>query len=147
VLPRDCKQWDLPRWSLAAAALVLSATVLHAALPTTPDVSGRTSFAGELLIASPEMREPFDHAVVLVAQHDRDGALGIVINRPIDSRPIAGILESFGADASGVNQSVQMLQSVQVFRGGPVAAGVALALHSADYHRARLCRLGAVATR
>jgi putative transcriptional regulator len=105
------------------------AAMLHAALPTAPDVSGRTSFVGELLIAAPEMAEPFDHAVILLARHNRDGALGIVINHPVASRPIASLLQAFGADASGVTDSVQ------VYRGGPVQPDVAFVLHSADYHR------------
>jgi hypothetical protein len=41
----------------AAAAIFVSATVLHAALPTESDVSGRTSLAGELLIAAPAMHD------------------------------------------------------------------------------------------
>src|SRR5215469_7556499 len=74
------------RWLLTAIAVVLPAAMLHAALPNEPDVSGRTSFSGQLLIASPDMRDPFDHAVVLMAQHTRDGALGIVINHPLGQR-------------------------------------------------------------
>ena len=61
------------------------------------------------------MGEPFDHAVILVARHDSDGALGIVINHPLDSRPIARVLEALGADASGVTGSVG------IFQGGPVS--------------------------
>ncbi|HML07889.1 MAG TPA: YqgE/AlgH family protein [Xanthobacteraceae bacterium] len=116
---------------MAAAALVLPATLLHAALPTQPDVSGPTSLAGQLLIASPELRQGiFDHAVVLLAQHSRNGAFGVVINRPLDSRPIAGLLAAFGADAGGITDSVR------VFLGGPVDPAVGLVLHSAEYHRA-----------
>jgi putative transcriptional regulator len=126
--------WDRRRWILtdilAALAIVLPAAVLHAALPTEPDVSGRTSLAGELLIASPQMREPFDHAVILMARHSRDGALGIVINHPVDSRAIASLLKALGADASGITDSVR------VFLGGPVMPNIAFVLHSADYHRA-----------
>jgi putative transcriptional regulator len=114
-------------WLFAVAAILLPAAALHAALPTAPDISGRTSFAGELLIASADMRGPFDHAVVLMARHSRDGALGIIINRPIDSRPIASVLQSFGADASGV------AGSVSIYFGGPVDPAVGLVLHSADY--------------
>ena len=122
--------YDHRRWILAAAAIVLSATVLHAALPTEPDISGRTSFAGQLLIASPALRQPaFDHAVILLARHDRDGALGIVINRPADKHSIASLLAAFGADASGVTDSVR------VFVGGPVNPNVGLVIHSADYRR------------
>jgi putative transcriptional regulator len=102
---------------------------LQAALPTEPDISGRTSFAGELLIATPGMGDPFSHAVIVMARHNRDGALGIVINRPLGSRPIAGILEALGADSSGVTGSVR------IFLGGPVSPDAAFVLHSADYHR------------
>ena len=121
--------FDYKRWILAAAAIALPAAVLHAALPTDTDTSGRTSLAGELLIASPDMREPFDHAVILMAQHNRDGALGIVINHPLDSRPIAGLLQALGGDSSGITNSVR------IFLGGPVDPNVAFVVHSADYHR------------
>jgi putative transcriptional regulator len=119
------------RWIVAAAALCLPATLLHAALPTEPDASGRTSFAGQLLIASPDLRQPiFDHAVILLAQHSRSGAVGIIINRLAEKRPIAGLLAAFGADASGVTDSVR------VFVGGPVEPAAGFVLHSAEYRRA-----------
>ena len=108
-------------------AAILCSPVLHAALPTEPEVSGRTSFAGQLLIASPSLRDPFDHAVIMIARHDRTGALGIVINRPITRRPIATVLAALSADAAGVTDSVL------IFLGGPVSPNVFFALHSADY--------------
>ena len=113
----------------AAAAVVLSAGVLHAELPpsTSPDVSGATSVAGQLLIATALAGPPFDHAVILVAQHDKNGALGIVINRPLDRHSIASLLEAYGVDASGVTGSVRL------FLGGPVDPQAGLVLHSADY--------------
>jgi putative transcriptional regulator len=117
------------RWILAAIAIVAPAAMLHAALPNEPDVSGRTSFAGQLLIASPDLRDPFDHAVIMMAQHDRNGALGIVINRPIARRSIATVLAALGADSAGVTDSVL------IFLGGPVSPNIAFALHSADYRR------------
>lgn len=113
---------------MAAVAIVAPAAILHAALPTEPEVAGRTSLAGQLLIASPELRDPFDHAVIMIAQHDRNGALGIVINRPITRRPIATVLAALGADAAGVTDSVL------IFLGGPVSPNVAFALHSTEYH-------------
>lgn len=121
--------WHHGRWIVAAAAIVLPVAVLHAALPTEPDVSGPTSLAGELLIASPDMRDPFDHAVILMAQHSRDGALGIIINHPIGSRPVASILQALGADAAGVSGTMR------IFLGGPVGPNVAFILHGADYRR------------
>jgi len=114
----------------AAVAVLVPATLLQAALPQDPDISGPTSLTGQLLIASPELRQPvFDHAVILLAQHNRAGALGVVINRPLDRRPIAGLLTALGEDASGV------ADSVRVFLGGPVSPEIVLVLHSADYRR------------
>jgi putative transcriptional regulator len=119
------------RWFVAAAAMVLSASVLHAALPsvTEPDVSGRISVVGLLLIATPALSgPPFEHAVILVAQHNKDGALGIVINQPLGERPIASLLAASGADASGVTANVRL------FVGGPVDPQIGFVVHSADYH-------------
>jgi putative transcriptional regulator len=115
---------------IAAAALILPATLLHAALPTQTEAPDNAVWlTGQLLIASPQLRDtPFEHAVILVAQHSRAGALGLVINRPLERpRPIAGLLAAFGADASGVTDSVR------VFAGGPVNPEIGFVLHSAEY--------------
>ena len=113
---------------LAVAAIALSAGALHAALPTDSDTSGRTSYAGQLLIAAPSLRgSPFERTVILMAQHGRDGGLGIVINRPLNERPIASLIEAFGADATGINGSVR------VYLGGPVSPEVGFVVHSAEY--------------
>ncbi len=127
----NVRRWCCARWILAAAAIVCSASVLHAALPPEPGVGGRTSLTGELLIASPQLREPhFAQTVILMVQHNRDGAFGIIINRPLDQRPIASLLEAYGADAGGVSGSVR------VFLGGPVTPELSFVIHSTDYHRA-----------
>jgi putative transcriptional regulator len=108
------------RWIVAAAVIVLSASVLHAALPSpaAPDVSGATSVAGQLLVATPVLSgPPFARAVILVAQHDKNG-----------ERPIAGLLQAAGADSSGVNGNVQL------YLGGPVDPQIGFILHSAEYH-------------
>jgi putative transcriptional regulator len=115
---------------LSAAAIVLPAAALHAALPSETEISGRTSFAGQLLIASPDMRPPFDRAVIFMAQHNRDGALGIVINHPAGQLPIAGLLKALGTDASGITDSIR------IFHGGPVGAKLGFVLHTTDYRRA-----------
>jgi putative transcriptional regulator len=117
------------RWILAAVAIAASVTVLHAALPTSPDISGPTSFTGQLLIATPALQgSTFEHAVILIAQHNKEGALGIVINRPLGARSIASVLEALGADPGGAKDNVR------VFLGGPVSPAVVFAVHNADYH-------------
>ncbi len=122
--------WNWTGWVVAAAVVFVPASLIHAALPTRTDIpDGTVWLTGQLLIASPHLHDPpFDHAVILLAQHSRAGALGLVINRPLDRpRPIAGLLAAFGADASGVTDSVR------VFAGGPVNPDVGFVLHSAEY--------------
>jgi putative transcriptional regulator len=43
------------------------------------------SLRGQLLIASPSLYDYFRRAVVLVIEHDDEGAMGVILNRPSDS--------------------------------------------------------------
>src|SRR6185503_15145367 len=97
------------------AALVLPAT-LFGATPPNPAAPARPAWlTGQLLIAAPSMTDPRFHQTVLVmVRHNPDGAMAIVINRPLGERPMARILEAFGekpADAAG---------TVRIYYGGPV---------------------------
>jgi putative transcriptional regulator len=119
---------SIKRLLLLAVTLALPATVLHAARPTAPDVAAPPSLTGQLLIASPELRQPeFDHAVILLAKHTREGALGIVLNRPGKKLPIADLVAAFGDDNAGVHGDIQ------IFSGGPVDPGIGFVVHSAEY--------------
>jgi putative transcriptional regulator len=47
------------------------------------------SLRGQLIIASPLLQDPnFDRTVVLITEHDEEGAMGLVLNRPSDA-PVA----------------------------------------------------------
>jgi len=51
----------------------------------TPEPHVMETLKGHLLISSGGLFDPnFRHTVVLVGQHDSDGAVGVVINRPLD---------------------------------------------------------------
>lgn len=53
--------------------------------------------SGHLLVASPTIGDPsFSRSVVLVVDHDRDGALGIVLNRPTETEVQVAIPEIAG---------------------------------------------------
>ncbi|MFD7287365.1 YqgE/AlgH family protein [Streptomyces sp. NPDC059863] len=78
-----------------------------------------SSLTGRLLVATPALADPnFDRAVVLLLDHDEEGSLGVVLNRPTPVG-VADILESWGelAGDPGV-----------VFQGGPVSLDSALGL-------------------
>ena len=66
------------------------------------------SLAGSFLIARPVLKDPnFAEAVVLVLNHDEDGALGLVVNRPMKAKDLP----------------------FPVFRGGPCPAPGFFMLH------------------
>jgi putative transcriptional regulator len=77
------------------------------------------SHTGKLLLATPNLRDPnFARSVVLVLDHDGDGALGVVINRPSEL-PLAAVLPLW----ADVVSTPQLL-----FAGGPVSPESALAV-------------------
>jgi putative transcriptional regulator len=71
----------------------------------------RESLAGSLLLAHPTMKDPnFRRSVVLMSVHNEEGAMGVVLNRPMGKR----LGELSGEFALGP------LAGVQIYNGGPV---------------------------
>ncbi len=67
--------------------------------------------AGSLLLAHPAMRDPnFRRTVVLLSAHGGDGAMGLVLNRPM-SKQLGQLNAEFAAS---------LLAGVPVYQGGPV---------------------------
>ena len=78
---------------------------------------------GKLLIASPTLHDPnFERAVVLVGEHNEDGALGVVLNRPSDT-PVAEAVPDL-ADLVDEDAPVHV--------GGPVQPSAVLVLAEFD---------------
>jgi putative transcriptional regulator len=112
-------------------AAPIMALLLGAALPAPSAVPQPSSLVGQLLIAAPTMGDPrFYQTVIVLVRHDRSGAMGIVVNRPLQERPLASILEALGEKSTGV------AGSVRIFLGGPVQPELGFVVHSAEYHRA-----------
>ena len=70
------------------------------------------SLAGSLLVAHPNMLDPnFRRAVLLISAHDaEDGALGVILNRPLDKH-VADLVNE---------EPPKGLGDIPVFLGGPV---------------------------
>jgi putative transcriptional regulator len=118
----------LSRLIFVLTAIAVPAPFLNAAQPCRAQTSVHVSLAGQLLIASPMLRDSnFDHAVILVVRHNESGAMGIVINMPGEERPLANILEMLGEKDTNVTGKVQL------FAGGPVQPEVGFVIHSSDY--------------
>jgi putative transcriptional regulator len=57
------------------------------------------SVQGQLLVASPRLADPnFYHSIVLMIQHDEGGALGLILNRPLDITVRQALAESIEVD-------------------------------------------------
>ncbi|MGH2922728.1 MAG: YqgE/AlgH family protein [Solirubrobacterales bacterium] len=59
------------------------------------------SLSGQLLIASPSMSDFFRRAVVLVVEHNEEGAFGLVLNRPSETtvgEAVEPLAEAIGAE-------------------------------------------------
>ena len=71
----------------------------------------KESLAGSLLLSHPAMRDPnFRRTVVLMSVHNDDGAMGVVLNRPLGKR-LGDLNGEFALSA---------LAGVPLFCGGPV---------------------------
>lgn len=93
----------------------------------TADENGEY-LAGQLLVAMPGMRDPrFQKTVIYLCAHNPDGAMGLVINRALESLSFPDMLEQLGIDISGMGERIN------VHFGGPVESGRGFVLHSQDY--------------
>ena len=77
-----------------------------------PSPETNPSFAGQLLVAHPNMLDPnFRRSVLFISAHDEEeGAMGVIINRPLDKHVSDLVTE----------QPPEALADVPVFLGGPV---------------------------
>ncbi len=92
---------------------------------------------GQFLIAMPDMvDERFADTVVYLIAHSEDGAMGLVVNKPLPDMHISDILEE--VDLSEGEDTIRIPQSKlddDVLRGGPVETSRGFVLHSDDYFR------------
>ena len=76
------------------------------------------------LIAMPAMDDPFfAKALIYIAEHNTQGALGVIINRPLDMN-LASLLEKTDLPCEATQ-----LAKVPVFFGGPVQTDRGFVLH------------------
>ena len=64
---------------IAALFLTTGATAIH-----PEKAAPNATLAGKLLVAAPEMGDPrFVETVIYIVKDDREGTLGLVVNRPL----------------------------------------------------------------
>ena len=83
-----------------------------------------SSLINQLLIAMPGMLDPnFSTTVTLVCEHNDEGALGIIINRPLTLK-LAGLFEQLSVDDPDPGAA-----ATPVLSGGPVGTERGFVLH------------------
>jgi putative transcriptional regulator len=86
-----------------------------------------SSFAGQFLIAMPRMGDPnFTRGVTLICQHNEEGAMGLMVNRPsrITLGEVLGQMK-LECDAPDINEQI-------VLQGGPVQPERGFVLHGGE---------------
>jgi putative transcriptional regulator len=86
------------------------------------------SLAGSFLVATNQMPDPsFGEKIIFICSHNAtEGAMGLVINHPIEGITFEEIFASMKIEVFGRNFP-------QVFSGGPVDPDSAFFLHSSEY--------------
>lgn len=83
---------------------------------------------GQLLIAMPSMADPrFQQSVIYVCAHTPDGAMGLVLNRPIVKPTFDDLLKQLSVEP------VPPAREIKLYAGGPVENARGFVLHTSDW--------------
>ncbi len=83
-----------------------------------------SNLTGKILIAMPGMQDPrFEQTVILICAHSDEGAMGLVVNRPMPDVGFSDLLNQLGIDTDFETREIP------VRFGGPVEPGRGFVLH------------------
>jgi putative transcriptional regulator len=97
-------------------------------LPQTETSSPDGFLTGQLLIAMPAMADPrFQQSVIYVCAHTADGAMGLVLNRPIVKPTFDDLLAQLKLEP------LPPVRQITLCAGGPVENARGFVLHTTDW--------------
>lgn len=83
---------------------------------------------GKLLLSMPGMGDArFERSLIYICTHNKEGAMGLVINKELDNLTFAQLLDQLDIDCTPPFPDITM------HAGGPVETGRGFVLHSADF--------------
>lgn len=89
---------------------------------------------GQFLVAMPGMTdERFTNSVILVSNHDADGAMGFVINKAQDIQMSELLVQMEMIEEQRLQNLPQSVDLVDVRYGGPMDRSRGFVIHSTDY--------------
>lgn len=98
------------------------------------NISEENFLEGKLLIAMPGIGDArFERSVIYVCVHNPEGAMGLVLNKPISNVRFPDLLEQLSINVSPEPAIVRECERLPVLIGGPVESGRGFVLHSQDY--------------
>lgn len=116
-----CALWPFVHLKATAARPMLR----HMADPDPEPID----LTGKLLIAMPGMGDPrFDRSVILMCAHSGDGAMGLIVNKPVPELGFRDLLKQLSVPGADAPQA-----EIRVHFGGPVEHGRGFVLHTDDY--------------
>lgn len=91
-------------------------------------IEGINFLEGKLLIALPGMPDPrFEGSVIYMCAHSGEGAMGLIINKPIDGLSFRELMSKLGLRVTANTRDLP------IHFGGPVETSRGFVLHSTDY--------------
>jgi putative transcriptional regulator len=88
------------------------------------------NLTGQFLIAMPSMNDPyFSKTLTYICTHNQDGAMGVVINRPIDLN-IASLFKQMKLEIQAPTNIASPLLENPLYFGGPVQQERGFILHN-----------------
>ncbi len=87
------------------------------------------NYKGKLLISSPEISDGvFDKSIILICEHNANGAMGFILNKPLIDVSLEQIWTNIG-----YKKKKSYLTNEDVFIGGPLASNAMFVIHSPEY--------------
>ncbi len=87
------------------------------------------ALTGKLLVATPNLNDDdiFGRSVVYVCSHTSRGAMGVIINKPLEQYTFSDLTMQLPL------QSYERLNEINLYTGGPLEQIRGMVLHSTDY--------------
>lgn len=84
--------------------------------------------AGQLLVATPVIDSgPFQRSVVYIFAHNAEGAMGVIVNQPLELVHFSSLVDGLKLPEGAENRDIP------VYYGGPVEKSRGFVLHTNDY--------------
>lgn len=98
---------------------------------TMDDFIDKYSLMGKFLVAMPNLNDSgvFERSVVYVCSHTNRGAMGLIINKPLEKYTFSDLTMQLPL------KNYERLNEVSIYTGGPLEQVRGMVLHSTDYMR------------